>query len=80
MGSPFKRELISDMQDITSPLNIHSHLFTFEQNAIDVEVIMATTLLSACDFVEYNHTHVRALILLPLEFAAEWKQGLDAIL
>lgn len=41
---------------------------------------MATTLLSACDFVEYNHTHVRALILLPLEFAAEWKQGLDAIL
>lgn len=41
---------------------------------------MATTLLSARDFVEYNHTHVRALILLLLEFVAEWKQGLDVIL
>lgn len=85
MGIPFKREHISDMQDISCSsshrsINIHSHLFICEQNSIDVEFITATTLLSSSDFIECNHTYVRALILLLLEFATEWKQGLDDIL
>ena len=85
MGNPLKREHISDMRDTYGSssyhsINIHPHLFIFEPNAVDVEVIMATTLPGTCDSIRCNCAHVGGLISLLLEFATEWKQGLDDIL